>query len=107
VHAWIEQIKRQGIRSIICLLSNQELYDYYLYVNIDLLKLYREAGLEIAHYSITDCLTRRQKAEILPEIGKFYQRAPKACLVHCNAGINRTGTVIKYLLRYHAHPSPS
>jgi protein tyrosine/serine phosphatase len=28
----------------------------------------------------------------------------KACLVHCNAGRERTGAVIDYILRQHAHP---
>ena len=106
VNAWLKKVKGMGIRSIICLLSTQELYECYLFAGMDLLKLYNEAGMEVAHYPITDSLTRRQESEILPEIGKFYDRAPKACLVHCNAGINRTGTVIKHLRRHHAHPSP-
>jgi len=106
VLAWMEEARALGMRSIICLLSKEELHDYYQHVGIDLLQCYQKAGLEVAHHPLSEYGTPPISSETLVRIGSDYQRLPKPCLVHCNAGIERTGKVIDYLLRLGRYALP-
>ncbi len=99
VEKWIVEAKTLGIRSIICLVSQQELHECYYAAGINLFACYREAGFEVEHFPLSDSGTPPRLPELLGEIGQRYSELPKPCLVHCNAGIDRTRRVIDYLLR--------
>ena len=99
VEEWIVEAKKLRIRSIICLLSRQELYECYSIGGINLFGCYREAGFEVEHFPMSDSGTPPRLPELLARIGQRYPQLPKPCLVHCRAGIDRTQLVINYLLR--------
>jgi protein tyrosine/serine phosphatase len=97
VEKWIVEAKTQGIRSIICLLSQQEIREFYCAAGINLFACYRETGFEVAHFPVSDSGTPPRLPELLVEIGQRFSELPKPCLVHCNAGIDRTRHIIDYL----------
>jgi len=99
VSAWIKQAKAMGFRSVISLLSNAEMFECFSYAKINLLDCYREAEFEVSHFPISEHGSPPESASLLAQIEKSYRSLPKPCLVHCNAGIARTGIVVDYLLR--------
>lgn len=95
VKRWIESAQAHGIVSIVCLLANEHLC---LYPDGDLLGIYRAAGFEVRHIPATDHrrppLTEEQLAAVL----QAYRELPKPALIHCSAGIDRTGAAVAHIL---------
>jgi protein-tyrosine phosphatase len=97
VQRWIESAQSLGVISIICLLAEEHLC---LYPDGDLLGIYRAVGFEVRHIPVTDHrrppLTPQQLAEVL----RAWQELSRPVLIHCSAGIDRTGAAVKHIL-YH------
>ena len=95
VQRWIEAAQSLGIVSIVCLLADEHLC---LYPDGDLLGIYRAAGFEVRHIPATDhrrpLLTEDQLAAVL----QAYRELPKPALIHCSAGIDRTGAAVAHIL---------
>jgi len=95
VQQWIESAQSLGIASIICLLADEHLC---LYPDGDLLGIYRTAGFEVRHIPVTDHtrppLTPGQLADVL----RAWRELPKPVLIHCSAGIDRTGAALEHIL---------
>jgi protein tyrosine phosphatase (PTP) superfamily phosphohydrolase (DUF442 family) len=95
VQRWIESAQSLGITSIICLLADEHLR---LYPDADLLGIYRAAGFEVRHIPVTDHrrppLTPQQLAEVL----RAWQEVSQPVLIHCSAGIDRTGAAVEHIL---------
>ena len=95
VKRWIESAQSHGIVSIVCLLADEHLC---LYPDGDLLGIYRAAGFEVRHIPATDHrrppLTDDQLAAVL----QAYRELPKPALIHCSAGIDRTGAAAAHIL---------
>lgn len=98
VDGWIEMAKALGIRSIVCLLADEHLR-LYASLGEALPSYYRRHGFEVVHLPVRDLQRPPLDDATLARIGDAYAVLPKAVLVHCSAGIDRTGAAVQYLQR--------
>jgi protein tyrosine/serine phosphatase len=104
VEAWIDKVKTLRVKSIICLLADDQLA-YYSALGSDLLSYYRAQGFDVAHVPAHDYQRPPLTPDHLTAIWKAYQDLPKPVLIHCSAGLDRTGLAIEYLQRRLQQPS--
>jgi protein-tyrosine phosphatase len=95
VKRWIESAQSHGIVSIVCLLADEHLC---LYPDGDLLGLYRAAGFEVRHIPATDHRKPPLTGDQLAAVLQAYRELPKPALIHCSAGIDRTGAAVAHIL---------
>ena len=96
VDAWIGNANAFGVKSIICLLAEDQL-PYYSALEVDLISYYRAAGFAVAHVPARDHQTPPLSPDQLIAIWHAYRDLPKPVLVHCSAGMDRTGRAVEYL----------
>jgi protein tyrosine/serine phosphatase len=100
VEAWVQKIKAAGIKSIICLLSDE--LDYYNQALGDkggLLEFYRRQGFEVVSIPVTDIQFPPMSNEALARVEAAFRSVSKPVLIHCSAGIDRTGASVEHLQR--------
>jgi protein tyrosine phosphatase (PTP) superfamily phosphohydrolase (DUF442 family) len=96
VDAWITEAQALGIQSIICLLADDQLR-LYGSLPTDLIAYYRQAGFAVAHVPAQDYQPIPLSREALSAVWDAYQSLPKPTLVHCSAGMDRTGAAVQYI----------
>jgi protein tyrosine/serine phosphatase len=97
VDQWLNEALRFKIKTIICLLSYEELQEYYIAHGIDLIQQYLSRGLDVFHVPIADYQEPPLNNEQIVELFRVFSIATRPLLVHCSAGIDRTGDAVKYL----------
>lgn len=97
VREYVARVRAMGINSIVCLLSQGELVRYYAAHGVNLFAAYREAGLQLAHVPVTDHADPPLDTADLFRLRLLLSDLPRPWLIHCSAGVDRTGCAVKHL----------
>jgi protein tyrosine phosphatase (PTP) superfamily phosphohydrolase (DUF442 family) len=93
VDAWIAEVRALGVKSIVCLLADNQL-PLYSQLPSDLVSYYRNAGFSVKHVPAQDRREPPLSQDQMERVWAAYQELPKPVLVHCSAGCDRTGQAV-------------
>jgi hypothetical protein len=96
VDQWLAEARREGVRSIICLLDPDHL-GLYADLGVTLGDYYRAAGFDVVHLPTPDHQSPPVPQATLDLAWDSFQRLTKPVLVHCSAGIDRSGAVTAFV----------
>jgi len=97
VRAWLEQARRMGIRSILCLLTPEELDRCYTRRGIDLLHCYREAGFTVFHCPVPPNRAQPVHPIEVDRLAKALNRLPSPWVLQCDTGVDRSAHAAAWL----------
>ena len=96
VEIWCNEVSRAGIKSILCLLDEEQL-KFYSELPGGLLGHYTSRGFEVGHVPVEDHKWPPLDDVELARVWEEFLSLPSPVLVHCSAGIDRTGAAVKYI----------
>lgn len=97
VEAWCDAARAAGVRSILCLLAKEHL-DLYRDIPRGLIVFYQDCGFTVAHVSVADYKRPPLDDAELIKVWEAFRQLPKPILVHCSAGVDRTGAAVAHIL---------
>lgn len=97
VEEWLVEALEFGIASVICLIGADQLWLYRKAVPEGLIVRYESAGLSVFHVPVEDQQTHPFTDAQYEGAWEAFTRMPKPVLVHCSAGMDRTGRMVDYL----------
>ena len=105
VDDWIQSLKEQGVKSIICLLGDRQLayYDALSLHPEGLLGYYREQGLAVRHVPVEDPAEMEAppptplSLEQLEEVWEAFSQLLRPVVIHCSAMVDRSPYAAKHV----------
>ena len=97
IDSWIGRVREMGVNSVICFLAEEQL-DFYPGASGGLLGRYIESDLVVLHLPEKDHLRPALSDENLSKAVSGFAELQKPVLVHCSAGIDRTGLAIRAIM---------
>jgi len=97
ISRWLDDVATMKIKSILCLLAQDQLDEFYGSNGIQLLDLYRKRGFVVGHVPVPDWQVPPLATSELTMIRTVLAKLPKPWLVHCSAGIARTGAAVEFI----------
>ena len=108
VDEWLEMVKRETgttPKTIITFLDDLELAEFY---NFDLIKAYEDRGITVHRVPTEDPVFKpmSERGPIFTfkqfqKIASLIKESEKPVLISCSAGVDRTGSVARYLQKLH------
>lgn len=98
VSAWCEAAQEFEIRSILCLLADEHLNLYASLSQGGLLETYESRGFVVAHVPIIDHKQPPLDEAEKERVWEAFQSLPRPVLIHCSAGIDRTGAALEHII---------
>lgn len=98
VGVWVDAARNGGIVSVLCLLAHDQLA---LYGGLPggLLEYYRARGLPVAPVPVPDHQQPALRVDEEDRVWAAFRALPRPVLVHCSAGIDRTGQAVEVISR--------
>ena len=104
VEEWIRRARWLGIRTIISFLTDAEVEAYYSSLKIPLHQAYELAGFTVLRLPLDDPWNEADNQAALAELLAALPQLPSPWLVHCSAGVDRTGFAVRHLV-HHLQPA--
>lgn len=100
VDYWMEEVEGLGAAAIICLLAEDELrrYDDVLRAEGGLLRFYEARELQVFSIPVEDLKEPDLDPDELRAVEEAFNKATKPVLIHCSAGLDRTGAAVEHLV---------
>jgi protein-tyrosine phosphatase len=98
VSKFLQMLKQNNIETVVVLLTQRAMDQKY---DGNLLDTYKKAGFKVLHFPISDFEVPKDMEEFHKLIGKISSALKSGnVLIHCGAGLGRTGTVAAGLAIY-------
>jgi protein-tyrosine phosphatase len=97
---WLARAHWLGIRTIISFLTDAEVEAYYSRLTVPLHQAYEFAGFTVLRLPLEDPWNEAANQAALAELLAAMPQLPSPWLVHCSAGVDRTGFAVRHLTQH-------